>query len=219
VLRAGERARNRSYTLEPGSKGNIGGQAYVVLGAMTRVDDEGACWSEYLLCQERGGFAWLTESDGTWWRARVMDEWPSRESDAQVRLGSTPYSQVERYHARVDHVLGAFNWRVFAGDEARVTEYEHGGIRLFAELTAEELTWTHSTRVTARQVADWFGLAPGAVPEAADVLDAKSMKDYAANFLLWMLGLNAIPLLMNFGAVWIWLLIGMIALVLPVSFG
>jgi ribosomal protein S27E len=216
VLRAGEEGDRHVGALALGSKGRISGRTYTVLGVMSRADDDGERWNEYLLYQERGGFLWLTEYGDEWWRASAMDEWPVRDGGHVVRLNNTAYEQAASYTARVEYVSGAFNWRVSAGDTARVVEYESGKVRLTAELTGEELVWSQAASVSAAQVALWFGLTSKPAGAGKTAPDDESTQDMGTHFLLWMLGLNVIPLFLNYSHVWPWLLIGMVALLLPV---
>jgi uncharacterized protein (DUF983 family) len=191
-----------------------------VLGAMVRVDDEGSRWSEYLLFNPRAGFSWLVETDEGWWRAEVMDEWPAAAAGASaVKLDGAAYTHLYDYTAKVELALGAFNWKVAAGDTVRVSEYQHGQQRLAAELSPEEFTWSRSTRVAADQVRAWFGLSAKQLPNASEPVAAQaSVGGQSRKFLIWLCCLNLIPLILNFGGTAPWLLIGLLALALPPGF-
>jgi hypothetical protein len=219
VLRAGDAADNYRFTIPLGSSANMAGREVRVLGAMRRVDDEGNRWNEYLLFNPRAGFSWLVETDDGWWRAEVMDEWPAAAGAAAVRLDGAAYTHLYDYTARVELALGAFNWKVAVGDSVRVSEYQHGQVRLAGELSAEEFTWSRSTRVAFDQVRAWFGLGRKAVHAPAEsVAEAASVGSQSGKFLLWLCGLNLVPLIVNFSGAAPWLLIGMLALALPPRF-
>lgn len=222
VLKAGEAAERHAFTLPLGSVGTADGRQIRVLGAMRRSDDEGGRWSEYLLHDTRKGFSWLVETDDGWWRADVMDEWPPAPGASAVRLKNVAYTHLYDYTARVDLALGAFNWRVAAGDTVRVAEYQQGQVRLAAELSADELTWSRSTRVAFDQVRAWFGLGAHDPHDPrrpqARAGGARSNFSLSLRFLMWMAGLNLIPLIFHFGGTMSWLIFGFFALVLPAAF-
>lgn len=219
VLRAGEGAGEQRFTLPLGAKARIAGSKVQVLGAMLRADDEGNRWSEYLLFDARGAFSWLVETDEGWWRADVMDEWPAAAGAGAVRLDGAAYTKLYDYTARVELALGAFNWKVAVGDTVRVSEYQQGQVRLAAELSEEEFTWSRSTRVAADQVRSWFGLSANAIPNPIEPVEEQaSVKGQSGKFLIWMCCLNLVPLVLNFSGAAPWLLIGLFALLLPPGF-
>jgi uncharacterized protein (DUF983 family) len=219
VLKAGDAAGQHRFTIPLGSSATIVGREVQVLGAMLRVDDEDNRWTEYLMFNPRAGFSWLVETDEGWWRAEVMDEWPAAAGAAAVRLDGAAYTHLYDYTARVELALGAFNWKVAAGDTVRVSEYQHGQTRLAGELSPEEFTWSRSTRVSTDQVRAWFGLSTKAVPSPLEPAGAgASVGAQSGKFLLWLCGLNIVPLVVNFSGAAPWLLIGLLALALPPRF-
>lgn len=201
------------FTIPVGSTANMAGREVRVLGAMLRRDDEGNAWSEYLLYNPRAGFSWLVETDEGWSSAEVIDNWPAAAGAVAVRLDGAAYTHLYDYTARVELALGAFNWRVAAGDTVRVSEYQFNRSRLASELSTEEFTWSRSRPVAHDQVRAWFGLASR--QQAATVAEATSSLAVSGRFLLWMFGLNLIPLLFNFRGAAPWIFIGMLALALP----
>lgn len=220
VLAAGERVAQVRPTLELGSTAKIGNIEYTIIGFMRRADDEGTEWTEYLLYNAKAEFFWLVETDEGWSRAYVMSSWPdwaSLNSD-HAMLDKVSFSKQYDYQATVRFAAGAFNWRVAAGDQVQVYEFKNGQTSLAAELTPNELTWSRSTPVAFDQVKTWFGagmradaVAPAAIPGMRADLSPKK-------FLLWMLGLNAIPLLANFGGTFFTLLFGVLALFGPMLY-
>lgn len=219
VLKAGERAGEDRFTIPLGSKANFAGRDVQVLGAMRRVDDEGNRWNEYLLHNPRAGFSWLVETDEGWWRAEVLDTWPTEAGTSAVRLDGAAYTHLYDYKAKVELALGAFNWKVAAGDTVRVSEYQQGQVRLASELSIEELTWSRSSPVAYDQVRAWFGLSKKAVHAPPAPLAARaSVGAQTGKFLVWLCCLNMVPLFLNFSGAAPWLLIGMLALALPPGF-
>ena len=222
VIEAGRRVEALNLTLALGAKGSISGDQYTVIGAMGRADEEGASWTEYLLYGAKGGFFWLVETDEGWSRAQVLNNWPlwhSLSSNA-VTLDNAAYEKLYDYEATVTFAAGAFNWRVAAGDKAQVYEFRKDQATLSAELTAEELTWSRSAPVAFDQVKAWFGkdLTGEATAAATGAAGKPSTYGTQMKFVWWILGLNAIPLLANFGFTIVLLIVALIALFYPASY-
>lgn len=222
VLAAGRRVESVPASLELGARAKIGNQDYTVMGWMRRADDEGSEWSEYLLYNTVGGFLWLIESDEGWARANVMPEWPawrSMQADT-VLLDKAEFSKLYEYGSTVLFAAGAFNWRVGVGDSTRVIEFKKGQIRLAAEVTAEELTWSRSTPVANDQMKAWFGsqFRGGAAPAGAAKAAAGGYRRVAKIFLWAMLALNLIPLFTNFSSTLLYSLLAAAAIFLPALF-
>ena len=217
VLAAGAKVDQVISSLALGAKGNIAGDQYTVIGAMVRADEEGAIWTEYLLYgANKGGFLWLVETDEGWTRATVLEDWPQEPMAAsRVTLGGVAYDKLYDYVATVQYAAGAFNWRVAAGDTAQVYEFQQGPTTLSAELTADELTWSRSTPVATDQIMAWFGKG-AAVLNTAPSPSQKAGSP--AKFVWWILGLNAIPLLVNFGGTFWVLIAALIALFYPAKY-
>ncbi|MES2743643.1 MAG: DUF4178 domain-containing protein [Pseudomonadota bacterium] len=238
VVRAGERLAALAGTLELGAQAKIKQQDYQVIGLMRRADDDGEEWTEYLLYGARGGFFWLVETNQGWWRAEVMAHWPQWHwtgSDS-VQLDQIEYAKLYEYGAQVRYAAGAFNWRVVVGDRSRVYEFGKGPVRLAAEITDAEMTWSRSTPLAHDQIKTWFGkqfhgglvvtapagqrrtqlAQPGAEPGPAT--DPQRYRGAASKLIMFMLALNAVPLLGAFSSTWHYSLLGALAIYLPAHF-
>ena len=205
VLAAGQRVEQVRTTIALGAQAKINGEDYQVIGAMIRTDDENTPWTEYLLYTSRGNFFWLVETAQGWTRANVMEKWPawSALGANDVRYDNVGYSKLYDYLATVRFAAGAFNWRVAAGDQVRVFEFENGQTRLAAEVNTEEMTWSRSVPVAFDQVRAWFGADVHADANRAAGASALPSAKATTKFMWWIAGLNAIPLLLNFKAsVW-----------------
>ncbi len=222
VLAAGESVARTLTTLQLGATANIQGSVHTVIGAMVRVDDEGTEWTEYLLYSTKTSFFWLVETSEGWSRASVMPAWPEGNfaQGDMPRLDKATFRKLYDYTATVKYAAGAFNWRVAAGDQVRVSEFENGTTKLAAEMTASELTWSRSTPVPFDQLKAWFGAGiQGDGPAAASGAgSAGSVRATQMKFVWWILGLNAVPLLANFGASFWIVLIALIALFYPAKY-
>jgi hypothetical protein len=103
------------------------------------------------------------------------------------------------------------------GDTVQVVEYERGTSRLAAERTPEELTWSRSTPVAFDQVRAWFQ-ADVAALRRLPAAPRPAKQGQAVTFMWWVLGLNAIPLMLNFSGTILWVVLGLIALFVPPRF-
>ena len=220
VLAAGESVARVLTTLQLGATATIQGVKYTVIGAMVREDEENTCWTEYLLYSTKNSFFWLVETDEGWSRAAVLPAWPEWRSTAaeSATLDKSNYSKLYDYNATVKYAAGAFNWRVAAGDVVRVYEFESGQAKLAAELTASEMTWSRSTPVAFDQIKAWFGDAVKGDGPAASSGAPGSLMSTQMKFVWAILGLNAIPLLANFGGSFWIVLIALFALFYPAKY-
>ena len=213
VLAAGDRMAQVKTTLALGAKAKIDGKDYDIIGFMKRCDDENTSWIEYLLYSAQAGFLWLIETDDGWDRAKVQDTWPIWQGDT-AQLGDRTFKKVFDYQAKVLFAAGAFNWRVSAGDTTQVTEFDCGNNSLAAELTADELTWSQSSPVSADQVRAWFG-----EQILADKVDsANKPKSLTSRFLFWVTALNVIPLIFSFGSTWFVVALALAAIYFPAKY-
>jgi hypothetical protein len=99
-----------------------------------------------------------------------------------------------------------------------VFEFQNGQTRLAAELTAEEMTWSRSVPVAFDQVKTWFGDALRGDAMRGQPSDSMPAGVSTSKFLWWIAGLNAIPLLLNFGGSFTYVALAMLAIYLPAKF-
>ncbi|MET0321692.1 MAG: DUF4178 domain-containing protein [Duganella sp.] len=223
VLAAGELVAKVATTIELGATTRIKQQDYTIIGIMRRADDEDNEWTEYLMYGTRAGFSWLVETDEGWSEATVMAKWPLQYEPGadHVVVGRTRYDSLYDYDATVTWAAGAFNWRVAVGDVTHVQEYEAGQIKLARETTDHEMTWSRSSPVPADRMRAWFGAqfhgkvnaAPGAKPFARN-----RHWNAATYIIMFMLVVNAVPMLMDFSGTWYLSALGALAIYLPAIF-
>ena len=210
VLAAGAAVEAVPFTLELGAEASIDGARYQVLGRMRRAEDDGSAWSEYLLYAAGRPFIWLVETDEEWRRADVLNRWPRWDGGGSVQLDDRTFNHSSDYRARVTFAAGSFNWRVRVGDAVRVSEFAAGSAGLAAEISAEELTWSLSTRVSLDQVRAWFGMHVH-----VEQTPHPRYVDSARKIVIVMLVLNAIPLLFATNPCWIYSVLAAGAVYLP----
>ncbi|MDM5179835.1 DUF4178 domain-containing protein [Massilia sp. DJPM01] len=214
VLAAGAKMATMNTTIELGATANIRGSEHTVIGAMVRATSGTGAekWTEYLLFSARGGFFWLIESNAGWFQAKVMHRWPLWDPAAgdTARAENQDYEKSDSYLTTVVAAAGAFNWRVSVGDRVFVTEYENTSGTLAAETTREEMTWSRSTRLAFDQIKTWFNVGPKTVKGIPESEPAPKMAGTLQKFFWWLLGLNFIPLIFNFGETALTLIVAMV---------
>ncbi|MRX06964.1 DUF4178 domain-containing protein [Pseudoduganella sp. FT25W] len=223
VVAAGERVAAVPLTLELGATAKINNQEFTIIGMMRRADDEGTQWNEYLMYGPRAGFSWLVETDDGWSGANVLAEWPMNYTPGapKVLVDKVQFSRLYDYGSEVTYAVGAFNWRVAVGDKTRVEEFQAGQLRLASETTAQEMTWSRSSPVSADQLSLWFGSAfKGRVksPSRSQPFGNNRYRTTAKYIIWFMLVLNAVPLLFNFSGTWFLTAIAALAIYLPATF-
>ncbi len=214
VLAASDRLAQMHTTLELGAKATIAGMPYQLIGLLKRCDDENTMWTEYLLYCPRTGFLWLVETDQAWARSQVLHEWPAWSLGDTATLGAHTFTKLYDYTAKVVFAAGAFNWRVSAGDVVNVTEFENGPIKLAAEITAHEITWSQSSPVGSDQIRAWFGEQIQADKPGADA----DLETLSNKFIFWILAINAIPLFLSPGRTWFGVAAAVAAIYFPAKF-
>jgi ribosomal protein S27E len=217
VLAAGERVAAVHTSLELGAQTKLNNETFTIIGMMRRADDEGEEWDEYLLYGPRAGFSWLLETDQGWSGANLMPAWPVGAGlDAQrVQFDGAVFDKLYEYEARVVYAVGAFNWRVSAGDRVHVAEYGNGAIKLAAESTAEELGWSRSAPVPLDQMKAWFGKQFSGSAPTRKMAEPGRYQRSAKTIMMVMLAVNAVPLLVNFSGTWALSALGALAVYLP----
>lgn len=162
--------------LPTGTEGQLQGIPYVCIGAMRRscrVEGTDYPWSEYLLMDTRGGFRWLTESDGHWSLVDVIPPGqvgPAGIANMAVSYKGRSFRRFQDVVASVDAVFGEFTWKVSQGEKAQVAEFVDAPQSLAKETQqhpggGEEINWSLSTYLDPQVV--WSGFKLQGVPPAA----------------------------------------------------
>ena len=131
-----------------GSTGRLHDIDWEAIGFMRRSQRSGGvdyAWSEYLLFNEKDGFAWLTEYQGHWNFARTLSNPPS------VSRGQTSFWRKTGLFklfssgtAEVTYVVGEFYWRVAVGESCLVEDYIFPPTMLSREVSNKEASWSES---------------------------------------------------------------------------
>jgi hypothetical protein len=151
--------------LEVGAQGAFDGAVYTVLGVMRCRSAEGWQWDEYLLHSAGRAFLWLVHSESEWERVSVLDTWPLLDWGDTVRYDNKRFEARETYSSTVTQVIGAFNWRVRAGDTVQIRDFKARGAKLTSETNRNEVVWSRAQSISYAVVAEKFGLQGPAGPD------------------------------------------------------
>lgn len=163
-LRAAEQDEPVQPLIALGSKAQLQGVHWQVVGFQHRMgrepgDDELFGWNEYLLYNQKRGFAFLVDAEDGWSLVRPATGAPRLSSDGRsaTYLGST-YALQYSYDAETTYVLGEFYWPVARGQKTANRDFANSKGLLSMEQTANEVTWSSGDRLQADTVAQAFGL-------------------------------------------------------------
>lgn len=145
-----------------GSRGSLHGIDWEAIGFLRRTSGSGRdryTWSEYLLFNEKQGFAWLTEYQGHWNFVRTLSHPPvvarGQKAFKHLRLGFKRFSAAK---AEVTYVLGEFYWRVAVGESALVEDYICPPLMLSREVTDKEVNWSQGEYLQPEALCTAFGI-------------------------------------------------------------
>jgi len=146
--------------------GKLGPLPWQVVGYMERCDvpdgdDEQTFWREYLLYNQRAGFAFLVDTEDGWSWVRPLTGTPTGRGE-RLQFEGDSYQKRYSYPAKVTYVLGEFYWRVTRDQRSLNTDYQGQGSaarkQLNREETGSEVTWSAGEKLDASAVARAFKL-------------------------------------------------------------
>ena len=147
-----------------GSKGQLQGVQWQVVGFQHRMgqepgDDEQFGWSEYLLYNQKRGFAFLVDAEDGWSMVRPTTGAPQVGSTGRTAkyLGTT-YQLKYSYEAETTYVLGEFYWQVERGQKTSNRDFASAKGLLSMEQSKNELTWSAGDKLASDTVAKAFKL-------------------------------------------------------------
>ena len=159
-----------------GSKGQLQGVHWQVVGFQHRMgqepgDDESFGWDEYLLYNQKRGFAFLVDASDGWSLARPTTGAPQMASNgASASYLGQAYRLQYSYNAVTTYVLGEFYWPVERGQKTFNRDFASAKGLLSMEQSAHELTWSSGDKISADSVIQAFGLeSKRAAMQRADV--------------------------------------------------
>ncbi len=147
-----------------GSRAQLQGVHWQVVGFQHRMgvapgDDEHFGWSEYLLYNQKRGFAFLVDAEDGWSLVRPTTGAPQLAAGGQSAsdLGQK-YQLKYSYEAETDYVLGEFYWPVSRGQKTFNRDFAGPKGLLSMEQGPGEITWSSGDRLASDAVAQAFGL-------------------------------------------------------------
>ena len=147
-----------------GAKGQLQGVHWQVVGFQHRMgqepgDDEQFGWSEYLLYNQKRGFAFLVDAEDGWSMVRPTTGAPQMAANGRTAkyMGST-YQLKYTYEAETTYVLGEFYWKVERGQRTSNRDFASSKGLLSLEKTPSEVTWSAGDKLASDTVAEAFGL-------------------------------------------------------------
>ena len=163
-LRSAEQDEPVRPVIALGSKGQLQGVHWQVVGFQHRMgaepgDDEHFGWSEYLLYNQKRGFAFLVDSEEGWSLVRPTTGAPAlaKNGRSATYLGKT-YELKYSYEAETTYVLGEFYWPVVRGQKTFNRDFASAKGLLSMEQGANEITWSAGDKMASTAVAKAFGL-------------------------------------------------------------
>jgi len=149
-----------------GKVGQLEGVHWQVVGFQHRMgvepgDDEYFGWDEYLLYNQKRGFAFLVDASDGWSLVRPTTGAPQMTGGGQsaTYLGTT-YRLSSQYDAETTYVAGEFYWPVERGQKSANRDFASSTGRglLSMEQTPREITWSSGSKIDSAVVAQAFKL-------------------------------------------------------------
>lgn len=154
-----------SLAIEPGTRGELFGELWEVIGALRR-KDSGSAWQEFLLFNPYLGYRWLVCFEGDWQFGTPLLDFPEAEGSSATWRGERFTRSDEPSEAETTTVVGEFYWRVARGDRATASSYERGDVILSREDSDGEINWTQLVPVDADTVQAAFAVNTRKLPRS-----------------------------------------------------
>lgn len=154
--------RNRAILLEIGTRGQLRGVDWEVVGYMEKTDGSGMYrWEEYLLYNPYQGFRFLVQSAGHWNLVKVVkQDIPDAGLTNEVWFADRKFSIFLRGESVVEYVKGEFYWRVKKGELTIVADYIAPPYMLSIERNKQEFHVSLGEYIDADEVQRAFNIKP-----------------------------------------------------------
>ena len=139
-----------------GTRGNLRGADWEVVGYTRRSEGGSYPWEEYLLFNPYRGYRWLISNGRGWSFGEMQTRSPSWGAGGLAMDGQSYKAFFSNGRAQVDYVLGEFYWRVQVGEEVATDDYVRPGFMLSREANAQEVSWTISEWLEPKEIEQAF---------------------------------------------------------------
>ncbi|WP_171982506.1 DUF4178 domain-containing protein [Sphingomonas sp. LM7] len=144
-----------------GTRGVLRGVEWEAIGYLQRSENGAYGWEEYLLFNPYHGYRWLVKVRGGWSLGEALTVTPDWVSYDTLRIGGEFVTHFfGDGEAQVDYVLGEFYWRVAVGERVQTDDWVRPGVMLSREKNANEVSWTRSELLPAKEMQKAFGVEP-----------------------------------------------------------
>lgn len=101
------------FVFKIGNKGILKEKAYTITGAITKTVSGGYHWTEYILKNDAGEFAYLSESDGHWiFLTEMQEKFDVRTQPKSITYNSSSFYLYEHSDAKTDNAQGYFDFEL-----------------------------------------------------------------------------------------------------------
>lgn len=149
-------------TLPLGSKGRLRDVDWEIIGFLKRkttVEGVDYDWSEYLLFNDKAGFAWLVEDRGHWNFVRTASEIPKAATGQfRFKYQGEEFRRFDAGFAEVSYVVGEFYWRVSVGETCTTEDYICPPKMFSREVSKKEANWSLGEYLEPEELQAAFSL-------------------------------------------------------------
>lgn len=148
----------RKLDIELGTRGEIEGVEWEVIGYVRRSENGAYPWDEYLLFNPYHGYRFLDTDGRGWTLGKQMTALPEKLGMKGFNVDGEIYEPFyAQTPAQVDFVLGEFYWRVAVGEQVLTADYVRPGKMLSYERNERETVWTLGELLDPKIIEEQFG--------------------------------------------------------------
>jgi hypothetical protein len=184
-------------------QGKLMGVNYQVVGfAVRRQVGTTYDWREYTLFNPFSGFATLTEFDGHWIFAKVINDFPRIQTSYFPDLlahNDKQYQKYNRYTSTVKYAIGEFSYDVFSDKHKMTCEWIAPPYMLIREKNEDEMIWSEAVGLSSREVKKAFG---GHVMPEVNGVGALQLMKFSTHFSFMLVSTLIYFALLLIGSNW-----------------
>lgn len=148
----------RELDIPLGTRGELQGVEWEVIGYLRRSEHGAYPWDEYLLFNPYYGYRYLDTDGRGWTLGKQLSASPTKKKMLGFEVDGEFYEPFyAQTPAQVDYVLGEFSWRVAIGEEVLTADYVRPGKMLSWERNERETVWTLGELLDPKLVEEQFG--------------------------------------------------------------